>query len=1274
MRKISYLLILAIVFTCIYSPVGSYADENDGLVVSYWEEPPINPPDVHPRVFFTADKIDGIRANIDAEENAVAKDLFLKYVNVGLSDAGITVKTNVYDELPLAQIEACAFYYAIYKGTDLDVNAQKAGQEAVDSISIIQNMTVDETGDHQRRWGRMLNVLTEVYDWCYPLIEGNTTLIESIVSSCDFFMKKLEIWDGVNDERFNGAVSENYNPYYSPGSLSPVNGHGVEKENLRDLLSFAIAFSDVRPDVWRAFGGRFYQKFVPAREFLIKSGYYQTGTDYGIAREYATACAYFLITGMGAEEPWSGEEMARLGYADIYLRRPDGAMLYDGDVYTDTLPPFTYSANSHYNPFHMYAAAAAEEDAGYIKSEYFKMGFDMNSAQLAQTFYEKSPILNLIINNPDIKVKVNYDLPNSKYFPSPAGVMTARTGWDEGIDSSAVIANMKINEYGFAGHQHNDSGHFTIYYKGLLAADGGNYKHFGDKEHYMYTKKSIAHNTMLIYDPSEGNFTDISATNINDGGQVTKYNGAASKSIEEFTSKARNKGSDVLAYEIDPENTKEPFYTYLKGELENAYYDGFNYPSRRKVKEFKRSFMFLDLKQEKIPAALIVFDKVVSTDAKFKKMWLLHGVNQPQLDKENQVTVFKNTDGEYNGQMVTKTLLPKNADFDVVGGLNNWGVVRGWKYNDTTKKWDITNSVNYGASSTADKTENNERNTYRIEVSPNAPSEEDHFLNVILIGDGGEQIDANVPLYEDNEDFYGTKVKDRVVFFSRDGVKKNEFSYNTNLSGAHRYTICDMEKGTYTITAGSESFEEAVSEEGGVLSFVSSFGNINAVKKNDEYILPADMSKTKNNNFRLVKKGSAYIKAAEENEAGEAVWNVSALSELMGYTAKEEAEDGKVKVLIYDGLEKIAEIKEGEKVIRTKSGTYEAVILPFTDENGSLCMGFEELSGLLNFSSRYLPYTNTYFIYNPLTKAGTLYASGNIRTTSGVVNLTINAKVYNAFKAKVYVSVIKDKKVLDMIELFCMGNGCYAGKIDVTAYEDFPDYSGYEVKVYAWGDELHPFEESMTAVFPKLTNDVNYGPGTQKPGYTHHSSEYRDNGDGYMYSTSNTTRVRNGAKSTINRSKNTADCHIKTFNQNSHYMFEETKGIMHYSTNLKINKLSNENEKIYTRVRGTKITGASGVLYVEELHDAFEGSETKIDVIVDFNSDKCYVFENGVKTNEKPIAHWSKNTTIDHGVTNGGGIHTKTEFEIFDSSMRYYAPDTDINTIINSINQFCILK
>jgi hypothetical protein len=81
-----------------------------------------------------------------------------------------------------------------------------------------------------------------------------------------------------------------------------------------------------------------------------------------------------------------------------------------------------------------------------------------------------------------------------------------------------------------------DVGHFLIYKHEELAGDGGHYDSFGSKHDVNYHLRTIAHNTILLYDPSES-WPNIRAGTVsnNDGGQShawPHHNGAVSDPAE----------------------------------------------------------------------------------------------------------------------------------------------------------------------------------------------------------------------------------------------------------------------------------------------------------------------------------------------------------------------------------------------------------------------------------------------------------------------------------------------------------------------------------------------------------------------------------------------------------------------------------------------------------------------------------------------------------------------------------------------------------------------
>ena len=91
-----------------------------------------------------------------------------------------------------------------------------------------------------------------------------------------------------------------------------------------------------------------------------------------------------------------------------------------------------------------------------------------------------------------------------------------RNGWG----SNATRIEFDCGPY-LAKHQHMDRGHFTIYHRGHLAIDSGADYTESESPHYInYYRRTVAHNTMLIFDPKEHFFWSENLLEAaNDGGQ-----------------------------------------------------------------------------------------------------------------------------------------------------------------------------------------------------------------------------------------------------------------------------------------------------------------------------------------------------------------------------------------------------------------------------------------------------------------------------------------------------------------------------------------------------------------------------------------------------------------------------------------------------------------------------------------------------------------------------------------------------------------------------------
>ena len=750
---------------------GKLTDEPafDDRVV--YPAPTLTPPKgVHPRVMFTAKDIPQIKENMNYEGNSAALERYkinLASDTDGTLPSSVSSNTN-FDCDILNIIQSRAFEYVINGDRSM-------GEKAVSSLRNFVNTVVFDFSNDQsyNYFGEAEYVIGCVYDWCYDLLDDKD--------------KKL----------FRNAVIKyaSHKIGYPPTKMGAVTGHGTEGPLMRDLLAPAIAMYDEYPSIYENAAGRLYSEYVPAKKFLYRAHMSEMqGQGYTNYREKWAAYTLYLMDAIG-EKNIFGEDMEYAYHWLLYARRPDGALLYDGD------------SNGESESYHLYATypdlpmlLANYYGNPYIKWEYLRQQYDSISKMVSN---QSVNCTTMFICNKRMEAKSPEELPLSHYFAEPKGGYIARTSWDEGYNANTVLCEFKINEYWTSNHQHLDAGAFQLYYKGYLAADSGYYKTvnssgaigYGSEHWKNFYTKTIAHNCMLVYDPDEPMVQGYTA---NDGGQELKNSRKEVGALEQLLSKeADMKVGEILGHEAGLD-TYAPNYTYLKGDLTNAYSD--------KVEEYQRSFMFLNLKNDQHPAALVVFDHVVSSNPSFKKSFALNTVAEPEISGSRltatDTRVF-DAANKYNGKMTVDTLMPTQDNLAYA------------KYVDDDK-YSYSGSID----THAEADDNSDGNGTRTEISPKKASAEDYFLNVIQVGEANGAEPLDVSLIEINT-HAGAVIADRVVLM---GKAKNrvssDVSFTVDRVGNYEFTISDLKSGTWNISCGNgETISVKVSEDGGVATF-----------------------------------------------------------------------------------------------------------------------------------------------------------------------------------------------------------------------------------------------------------------------------------------------------------------------------------------------------------------------------------------------------------------------------------------------------------------------
>jgi len=322
------------------------------------------------------------------------------------------------------------------------------------------------------------------------------------------------------------------------------------------------------------------------------------------------------------------------------------------------------------------------------------------------------------------------ELPYARLFPGGNEVFML-TGWS-GDDTK--VAFRTTPAYTKTSHGDFDVNTFLLYRKGVLSPDSGIYDCYGGQGNYIsYQKNTVAHNDILIIDPSAPDSPRKLSGTPDPGGteRVSTRDFSSPNRFGEnsvFVHNPKANWGDIIAFNTTPE------YDYVVGEAAKAY--GY------RLREYYRSLVFL---RKGTKAYLIVFDRVESTNPNYEKRWLMHFVTEPHVNGNKISEEVPGHIDTYDGDLTyaenvygtasvnVKTLLPKQHRIRRIGGEGYEFYVEG------------TNPKNHPVvQSELERVQSQmggpwqEAGTWRIEISPTIKQTRDYFLNVMYIGDAGE--------------------------------------------------------------------------------------------------------------------------------------------------------------------------------------------------------------------------------------------------------------------------------------------------------------------------------------------------------------------------------------------------------------------------------------------------------------------------------------------------------------------------------------------------------
>jgi heparin/heparan-sulfate lyase len=525
------------------------------------------------------------------------------------------------------------------------------------------------------------------------------------------------------------------------------------------LAIFALTAIEGHPSVetraapLRAHAQEVFDHILDLTNFITPDGGYHESMDYQRIT-YAPLALLAELRRTASNNDPSRRYTVFHHYTDTYLYKvlPDGTTARDDDnefpylQWEDNIV-MGYAINRFKDPF----AAWMLRVSGWPAQKNWRI-----------------PIAQFLWDDPDVAPRSPAETNDAEisrhYLFRGIGHLIMRDGF--GPDSTWIEFNS--GPY-LAKHDHLDQNHFFIYHKGYLATESGADYTDTESPHYLnYYRRTIAHNSMLVYKPGEKFFW---AENLwpaaNDGGQrmdSSRYwNTVRSREDFERTRDLWDTGHmEVTDYQAG-------VYHYARGNATRAYQ-----PS--KMEQFTREVAYTPGNN-----VLVVFDRVRSADPNYKKVWLLHGVGEPRVmagEKGKDIghggtayanaAVFTYEDGQ--GRLRVHSLLPREREVIKRGGSGwefwtpgdefggAWGTGKNWPLDPPQggplptdpylrKMWKTFWGEDFNKLLPSN-TRAIVPAAWRVEVSPSKPAKEDFFLHVLEIGDRGDMRTPRIELVD----------------------------------------------------------------------------------------------------------------------------------------------------------------------------------------------------------------------------------------------------------------------------------------------------------------------------------------------------------------------------------------------------------------------------------------------------------------------------------------------------------------------------------------------
>lgn len=460
--------------------------------------------------------------------------------------------------------------------------------------------------------------LALIYDWCHPRLtpEQRTQ-----------FLTWFEAWIAVPNKLYDEPGWGNYWPRWSLSwALTGLALWGDSPGALAALTKF-------RDDRWIGID-------VPLHDRIADGGNWPEGTIYDWIANYPK------VLSMAAWKNATGEDLFR---STPWFRERFGTLLmqtWPGVTHEYGRPYRTYPSVGDAERFR-HSIQNYARIIGLVLGEQFS---DAPHAPELQAYLAALPtntVLNFVAADEFIwfdAARVSAPPVTRTVHAQGTGTVFMRSGWPQGaLDNDPGTTHLQFQSGDhFSYHQHFDQNSFTLWKGGDLLIDSGVYSGEGLSFHDVdYYVRTIAHNTLVVYNPTENFSSARPDAQLNDGGQRTFFPASRSPTTiayyeADYNSYRRGK---ITRFVDSPE------FTYVVGDATRAYNSALYHQAQdtllagntAKVTRFVREFLYLrdpDLPGASTDEKVVLVDRVGVTQPQFSganTKLLFHTLNEPAV-------------------------------------------------------------------------------------------------------------------------------------------------------------------------------------------------------------------------------------------------------------------------------------------------------------------------------------------------------------------------------------------------------------------------------------------------------------------------------------------------------------------------------------------------------------------------------------------------------------------------------------------------------------------